>query len=101
LSYAFRVSRRAAGQIREAAEWWMRNRPKAPEAFGDELESAFALVRELPLAGEPVSHSKMTGLRRILLGRVRFHLYYRIESASRVIEVLALWHTSRENEPKL
>jgi plasmid stabilization system protein ParE len=101
LSYTFRVSRRAASQIRDAAEWWMRERPKAPEAFSDDLESAFALVRELPNAGEPVRHQKITGLRRILLGRVQFHLYYRVESGSSVVEVLTLWHTSRENDPRI
>ena len=101
MSYTFRVSRRAASQIRAAAEWWAHNRPKAPQAFSEELESAFALVRELPNAGEFVRHSTIAGVRRILLGRVQFHLYYRVESASSAVEVLALWHTSRETDPAI
>jgi plasmid stabilization system protein ParE len=101
LSYAVHVSRRAASQIRDAAEWWIQNRRRAPEAFRDELESAFALVRELPNAGEPVQHLKLAGLRRILLSRAQFHLYYRAESDRKIIKVLALWHTSRQNDPTI
>jgi plasmid stabilization system protein ParE len=96
-----RISRRAAAQLRSAAKWWAENRSKAPSAFNEELESAIALVRELPNAGEPVLHSGIAGVRRILLGRTQHHLYYRFDVSANVIDVLALWHTSRESEPSL
>lgn len=97
----FRVSARASSQIRTAASWWLKNRPKAPEAFGEELERGFELLRSLPSAGEAVSHPRLPALRRILLARVRYHLYYTFSPETETIEVLALWHTSRGSAPIL
>jgi len=99
--YRLRVAPRAAAQIREAADWWLANRPKAPHAFEEDLEKAFALVSSLPLAGQTVRHSRIAGIRRVLMGRVRYYLYYRVETGRELVEVLALWHSSREGEPRL
>jgi hypothetical protein len=41
-----------------------------------DLASAFALIEELPNAGESVRHPRIASLRRVLLGRVQYHLYY-------------------------
>ncbi len=67
----------------------------------DELEDAYALITALPFAGEAVSHSRITGLRRVLLGRTQYHLYYVVSDDEGVIEVLALWHTSRGKRSSL
>jgi hypothetical protein len=101
LTYTFKVSRRAAGHIRTASKWWRENRPKNPDALAADLEVAFQLIEALPSAGEPVSHSKITGLRRVLLGTTQHFLYYTSSPEDRVVEVLALWHTSRGAAPTL
>jgi plasmid stabilization system protein ParE len=101
LSFRLRVGPRADRQIRAAAQWWTDHRTKAPDAFVDELEAAFALIEELPYAGEAVRHARVSGLRRVLLGRVRYHLYYRVSEDMVAVEVLALWHTSRGTPPRL
>jgi len=88
-----RVTRRAAEQISEAAAWWTLNRPAAPGAIVDELEQAFALIATQPRIGAIARDAKLAGVRRIHLGRVHYHLYYRASPNS--VEVLALWHTSR------
>jgi plasmid stabilization system protein ParE len=93
-----KVSARAAPHIRTASEW-CGEQEKAPGALADELESAFALIRELPNAGEPVFHSTVGGVRRILLGRVGYHLYYRVDQ--KVVEILALWYSSRGESPQI
>jgi plasmid stabilization system protein ParE len=67
----------------------------------DELESAYALIVELPFAGERVPHSRIVGLRRVLLGRTQYHLYYVVSEEDRAIDVLSLWHTSRGKGPAL
>jgi plasmid stabilization system protein ParE len=95
------VDPRADRHIRDAAQWWIRNRTKAPTAFIEELSSAFALIKELPNAGEPVLHTRITGLRRLLLGRVQYHLYYVLSDDGTTVEVLALWHASRGKGPRL
>lgn len=61
MTYRFRVGLRAERQIREAVTWWLKNRPKAPEAFAEDLERAFLLIAATPGAGEPVRHSSRRG----------------------------------------
>jgi plasmid stabilization system protein ParE len=99
LIYRLQVSRRAESQIRVAADWWLENRPKAPEAFSEEIERAFDLVRALPSVGEPVAHPKLRGVRRVFLGRIRYYLYYQASPATEIVEVLAVWHASRGKGP--
>jgi plasmid stabilization system protein ParE len=98
LSHRIRVSPKAEIQIRVAADWWLENRPKAPDAFAEEIERTFDLVRSLPSVGEPVKHPRVSGVRRVLLGRVQYYLYYRTVS-DEAVEILALWHTSRGTRP--
>jgi plasmid stabilization system protein ParE len=93
-------TRRAAKQAEAAARWWRENRTKAPEAFREELEQALRLVASQPDIGATARSTRLVGVRRVLLGRVRYHLYYRIlEAPIRSIEVLALWHASRGDTP--
>ena len=101
MTYRLRVASQASRQIREAARWWSENRPKAPDAFGDDLEAAFRLLIELPSVGERVIHSRLHGLRRLLMTRVRYHVYYAVHRETRTVEVLALWHTGRGTSPTL
>ena len=101
MTYRFRVAPGAEAQIRDAANWWIENRPKAPEAFAEDLERAFEIISSLPGTGEPVSHSRLKGLRRLLMGRVRYYLYYHVDQERETVEVLALWHTSRGSTPTL
>ena len=93
------ITRRAAAQIREAASWWLANRPKAPEAFQEELRRGFDLISQQPAVGARATNVKLEGVHRIHLSRVRYYLYYRVRTAR--IEVLALWHASRGKGPFL
>jgi hypothetical protein len=43
----------------------------------------------------------ISNLRRVALGRVHYHLYYVVSPADSVVEVLALWHTRRGEDPPL
>lgn len=92
----------SAGQaILDAAEWWLANRPKAPDAFAVELERAFQLLASQPLIGAQARNVTLAGVRRIHLPRVHYYLYYRITSESKTVEILALWHTKRGGSPDL
>jgi len=101
VTYRIRVAPRAAEQIRKAAGWWLRNRSKAPEAFAEEVERAFQLIRALPGVGERVAHPEHPELRRVLLDRIRYHLYYVLSADEEAVDVLAVWHTSRGSGPSL
>jgi plasmid stabilization system protein ParE len=94
-----KITHRAASQIEEAASWWLANRPAAPEAFDEELRIAFHLISRQPEIGARATNSSLAGVRRIQLSTVRYVLYYRVRSAPRQVEVLALWHASRGQGP--
>jgi plasmid stabilization system protein ParE len=99
--YRLRVSRRAGRQIREASTWWLRHRDKAPLAFAEDLDDALNLIVELPNAGELDRRGRTAGVRRVLLTRTRYHLYYSVDESTRTVQVLSLWHTSRGTSPTL
>jgi plasmid stabilization system protein ParE len=91
---------RASRQVGEAEQWWRENRTKAPDALRVELEQALQLIASQPEVGAKAQNARLTGVRRVLLGRVSYHLYYRlVDSPSRSVQVLALWHTSRGRGP--
>lgn len=99
--FSVRIVRSASRAILEAAEWWVVNRPKAPDAFSVELERALQLLVSQPSIGARARNVKLGGVRRIHLPRVHYYLYYRVISDPPMVEILALWHTKRGSHPKL
>jgi plasmid stabilization system protein ParE len=95
-----RIVGSAARSIAEAAAWWTENRPKAPDAFVDDLEHTLTLIASHPDIGARARNSRLENVRRVHLARVHYYLYYQVTSGPS-IEVLALWHTSRGSDPKL
>lgn len=93
------VAPRAEAQIEEASDWWFEHRPAAPGLFDEELERAFATLRQMPGVGQPVGYAHRAGVRRLFMAGVRYHLYY-VDTGD-VIEVLALWHSARGTGPDL
>lgn len=88
------VSPRAQRQINSAAERWHRNRDKAPLLFVDELEAAFTLLRQSPLAGRVARLPQFESVRRLLLPKSRFFLYYQVRADDHV-RIVSMWHQSR------
>lgn len=93
-----KVSAQAFAQIEAAAEWWVRNRTSAPNAIRHDVAQILAVLSTQPGVGAPARRGRVPGVRRVNLTRVRYYLYYRVSGA--VLEVLALWHTSRGREPR-
>lgn len=88
-----RITLRAATQIEKADQWWTENRPSATNALRDDLEAAFNLLIRQPGIGTKVVNTKAAGVRRLHLGRIRYHVYYRVKDE--VLVVLAFWHSNR------
>lgn len=89
-------------EIAEASVWWDAHRPAAPDAFAPDafreaIERAFELISTQPGLGAVAQSRKLSGVRRLHLSRIRYHLYYRVTGAFG--EVVALWHTSRYPDP--
>ena len=90
---AVTFQRRASRDIDQIATWWSTNRPVAPDLFLAELEQMLAAVALMPTLGAQARSRRARGVRRILLPRTRYHLYYRVRDGA--IEVLAVWHAKR------
>lgn len=82
MTYRIRFEPRAVAEIIAARQWWLANRPVAPEAFDEEFDRARDFIRSMPHAGQPVRSSRLPELRRVLLGRIRYHLYYEVSEGS-------------------
>jgi len=100
------VSPRARHQIGLVETWWRQHRPAAPELFTQELASAFDRLADNPLAGPGyVGVVAEVGpdyeVRRLLLRRSRYHVYYHFAPDLDRVDVLAVWHTSRGHGPEL
>lgn len=94
-----RVTKRAERHIDEAASWWEQNRPHAPGAVDEELAETFSLLATQPGIGAPALDTKAKDVKRVLLARIHYRLYYRVRGDE--VQVLALWHTSRGTGPGL
>jgi plasmid stabilization system protein ParE len=95
-----RIVRSAADQITAASSWWDANRPKASGVFREEIERALELVSAQPQIGVRAANVRLAGVRRIHLSRIHYHLYYRVKESPDMVEILALWHTSRGSGPR-
>jgi plasmid stabilization system protein ParE len=93
-----RIGRRAAAQIEKADRWWTENRLAAPGALREDLDAAFSALLIQPGIGTKVANTKLEGVRRLHLGRVRYYVYYRVEGGELI--VLSVWHSSRGDQPE-
>ena len=94
-----KISTRAASEIRRAARWWSINRPAAPGAIRVEIAEALRVLSTEPGVGSICTGTRVTDVRRLLMNRIRYFLYYRVHDES--LEVLAFWHMSRGRAPRI
>jgi plasmid stabilization system protein ParE len=92
-----KVSARAASQIRIAAEWWAVNRPAAPEAIRQDIGGALELLARQPGVGTACICTRTPGVRRLLVGRIRYFIYY--HPTPTTLEVLTICHASPCKQP--
>lgn len=81
----------AASDVLLAREWYDGQRPGLGDDFVRSLEQVIDLVSELPEAYPEIA----VGLRRALLGRFPYAVYYRLEGD--VLDVVACLHTRRSS----
>ncbi|MBK7761332.1 MAG: type II toxin-antitoxin system RelE/ParE family toxin [Deltaproteobacteria bacterium] len=94
------VSGAAKAQIEEISVWWAENRQKAPTLFDDEFSAALERLASAPWIGTKL-RVRSRSLRRLVLQRSRYHVYYVVHPATDQVEILALWHTARGKLPRL
>lgn len=91
--------RKAIQEVIDIDEWWRSNRPESPDLFARELARMLDAVALMPMLGVSARDSRLINVRRVLLRKTRYHLYYRVREDN--LEVLAVWHTARAEGPGL
>ena len=100
-SLPIEFTRRSFRQVEEAARWWRENRPAAPQAVSEELARALEIVALQPAIGAKTSSRRLRRVRRVLLPRIQYHLYYQVDARTRRLVVIAFWHAQRGTFPQL
>jgi plasmid stabilization system protein ParE len=93
-------TRRAAAEIAKAERWWREHRPAARGAIAEDLARGIELLALQPSIGIPAAATRLRGVRRILLDRVGYHVYFRFDGRKRVLTIVAFWHSRRESGPE-
>lgn len=88
----------ASGHVDAIQGWWNANRGAARGLFLDELSGAIDRLSRLPASGAPFA-SRVAGVRRVLLPRCQYHVYYTVHPARREVIVRAVWHGARGQGP--
>src|SRR5262249_1819223 len=66
----------AVAQIEAALLWWSRNRPASRGLLANEVDRALSLIEHVPRAGRRTASKLFRDVRRLLLRRSGYHLYY-------------------------
>ena len=98
-TYKIDVAPRARSQLMSILDWWAKNRPASPMLVLEEFEHAVALLAKTPGLGR--RYQPRPGVRRLLLSRSQYHVYYVIDQPRRLIRVVSLWHTARSKPPPI
>jgi plasmid stabilization system protein ParE len=97
--YRVELSPEALEHAQAIRAWWIENRPAAPNLFADELGAAIRKLKAAPRTGARYEDAPVHDMRRVLLSRTRYHVYYTVDDDSQLVRVHAIWHTSREHGP--
>ncbi len=94
-------TKQADQQALEADAWWQANRSAAPNLFWEELKAAIAMLSDAPDIGRPYRYRPVPGVRRLLMPRSRYHVYYVHRQEAQVVVVLSVWSAVRGRRPPL
>ena len=96
-----RVAPRAEEQIRRVSGWWRKNRPAAPELFAHELADLLEALVATPTLGAEYAVRRGVTIRRLLLPRSRYHVYFSYDASDDVVDLRAVWGTLRAAEVRI
>jgi plasmid stabilization system protein ParE len=97
--YRVTITERARRELVRAAGWWKANRKAAQDLFVEEIEATFALLASTPATGTAAPSHRYPGLRRRILSRTRYFVYYTVDAD--VVVVRSIWHGQRGKRPRL
>src|SRR5262249_51792186 len=91
----------AQAQARKVAAWWQENRPKALDLFDEEIAALLDRLAEAPKTGLPYRTIRNRQIRRILMARTSYNVYFEIQEERALVRIVAVWHAARGHGPRL
>jgi plasmid stabilization system protein ParE len=95
------IAPRAEAQIRRVAKWWRENRGAAPLLFALELADVLEALERTPSVGIFYAHRRGVPIRRVLLLKTGYHVYFSFDAEAGIVSVRAVWHGRRGKGPDL
>ena len=68
--------------------------------FLDELEATLELLANMPVSGRSAPSRRYPGVRRRLMPKTRYHVYYTVDEADQVVAVRSVWQGQRGRRPR-
>ena len=93
------ISKRARLNLGAISDWW--NREVGTTLFSDELSRAWKLLEAVPGVGPPYRKGPGAHVRRLLLPRSQYYVYYEYLPGSPTLTVITVWSTRRGHGPDL
>lgn len=91
----------AQTQARKVAAWWRENRPAARDLFDDEMAAVLDRLAEAPKTAPPYRTIRNRQIRRILMARTSYNVYFEVQEERVLVRILAVWHAARGHGPAL
>jgi plasmid stabilization system protein ParE len=91
----------AQAQVRKVAAWWREHRPAARDLFDDEIAAVLDRLAEAPKTGLPYRTIRNRQIRRILMARTSYNVYFEIQEERALVRIVAVWHAARGHGPPL
>jgi plasmid stabilization system protein ParE len=96
-----RTTPTADRRILDAANWWWENRTAVPDLFIREFVDAVAKLARAPHVGIPYTYPKVADVRRLLMRRTKYHVYYVYRRERDEVWILSVWRAMRGRGPVL
>ncbi len=99
MAFSIEWTELAIADLKEAVSFIASDDPAAAEAVGSEIIRCVELLKDFPCLGPTYPRRAKTNIHEIVASK-RYRIFYRVFEDRGLIEVLRVWHTSRD-EPKL
>jgi plasmid stabilization system protein ParE len=94
------IGTRAQRQVERINSRWQ-GHADYPLLFEEELEEAFRDLLAMPHLGTRYPMAKRPHVKRLLLKKSKYHLYYSLERDEAVLIIHSVWSARRKRGPKL
>ena len=101
MSFRVELSPQARAHIAAINLWWAENRPAAQTLVAAEFQTAIQQLATSPESGRLHDRRRQVHVKKLLMPRSRYQLYYEVDLATRLVTILAVWHVSRGQGPAL